>query len=684
MGFPGVVVPPEEQETVRTLVAEHGAAPVFLGDEEFHLFYEEFSNRVLWPLFHGLPGPREFSRGAWECYRSVNAKFADAIADRADPDDTVWVHDYQLLLVPQMLRERGIDCRIGFFLHIPFPSPDVYRTLPARDELLRGLLSADVLGFHTYEYVSNFRSALLRVSGIESEPEAVHQAGHVAKLAVLPIGIDPASIRAMCDRTDVSESLTSLRETYRGQTTVLGVDRLDYTKGLPEKLLAFEHLLAEHPALHGKVTLIQVAAPSRTGVAEYQSLREELEGLAGRINGRFGTLSWTPIVYVNRNLAQEELVAMYQLADIMLVTPVRDGMNLVCLEYIAARGENPGTLLLSEFTGAASCLAGATLINPHDTDGVARALAAAITSEPSAEAFEHMRMFALDNTVGAWAESFLALLEDPSSSDRTRAKRLQVRSAKVASLVRDASLPLILLDYDGTLRPHTTLPEQAVPTTEIRGLLGDLARFGVVYVVSGRPAATLEAWLGNLPIGLVCEHGLAIRHRGQDWQREADLDTAALDTLVAPIFADFHRRTPGSKVERKEASMAWHYRAAEPKYGAWRAKELRALLEERLSGLPFSILAGSKVIEVRHVQMNKGRAVTSLLERQSGTDLVVCFGDDRTDEDMFTAIQERVPDNAIVCRVGDAFTVAPYHVRDSAEVHAQLRAMIDLWRESRE
>ncbi len=668
---------------MRALVEGHGAAPVFLEEDEFHLFYEEFSNRVLWPLFHGLPGPREFSRGAWECYRSVNAKFADAIAQRAGPDDTVWVHDYQLLLVPQLLRERGIDCRIGFFLHIPFPSPDVYRTLPSRDELLRGLLSADVLGFHTYEYVSNFRSALLRVSGIESEPEAVRQAGHVAKLSVLPIGIDPASIRAMCAREDVRANLASFRETYRGQTTVLGVDRLDYTKGLPEKLLAFEHLLAEHPQLHGKVTLIQVAAPSRTGVVEYQALREELEGLAGRINGRFGTLSWTPIVYVNRNLGQEELVAMYQLADIMLVTPVRDGMNLVCLEYIAARGDTAGALLLSEFAGAASCLAGATLVNPHDTDGVARALADAIASEPGAEAFEHMRAFTLDNTVGAWAGAFLAQLEDPAAGSRVRARRLQVRAPAVEALVRKASLPLILLDYDGTLRPHTTLPEQARPTPEIRALLGDLARFGVVYVVSGRSAATLEAWLGNLPVGLVCEHGLGVRHRGQDWQRQDGLDTAALDALVEPIFADFGRRTPGSKVERKEASMAWHYRAAEPKYGAWRAKELRALLEGRLSGLPFSILAGSKVIEVRHVQMNKGRAVDSLLEHHSGTDLVVCFGDDRTDEDMFAAIRERVPDNAIVCRVGDAFTVAPFHVRSSADVHAQLGAMIDLWRESR-
>lgn len=668
---------------MRELVAKHGAAPVFLEDDEYHLFYEEFSNRVLWPLFHGLPGPREFSRQAWDCYRTVNAKFADEIAQRVEPDDTVWVHDYQLLLVPQMLRERGIECRIGFFLHIPFPSPDVYRTLPTRSAILRGMLSADVLGFHTYEYVSNFRSALLRVAGIESEPERVNQAGHVAHLAVRPIGIDPDHVRSLTERDDVKASLESLRETYGQQTTILGVDRLDYTKGLPEKLLAYEHLLAQRPDLHGKVTLIQVAAPSRTGVLEYQTLREELEGLAGRINGRFGTLTWTPIVYVNRNLGQDELAAMYQLANVMLVTPVRDGMNLVCLEYVAARGDDPGTLLLSEFAGASSCLAGATLINPHDTDGVARALAAAIESGPDARSFEHMRAFTSTNTVSAWATSFLDQLEGPAFMQRLRAKTLRVGSPEVEALVCKATTPLILLDYDGTLRPHTTLPEQAQPTVELRTLLGDLSRYGVVYVVSGRPADTLEEWLGDLPVGLVCEHGLGVRHRGQSWQRQDDLDVAALETVVAPIFADFGRRTPGSKVERKEASMAWHYRATDPKFGAWRAKELRVVLESRLSGLPFSVLAGSKVIEVRHVQMNKGRAVTSLLDLHSATDLVVCFGDDRTDEDMFEAVGDRMPGDAIVCRVGDAFTVAPFHVRSSAEVHQQLRAMIDLWRGAR-
>ena len=459
VGFPGSPVPEAERDEVRSLIADHGAAPVFLEEDEFHYFYEEFSNRVLWPLFHGVPGPREFSRTAWERYREVNAKFADEIARRVDPDDTVWVHDYQLLLVPQLLRERGVDCRIGFFLHIPFPSPDVYRTLPTRGSLLRGMLSADVLGFHTYEYVSNFRSALLRVAGIESDPESVSRAGRVAHLAVAPIGIDPDQVLAMTEREDVVADLEGLRKTYGGQTTILGIDRLDYTKGLPEKLLAYEQLLSSRPELHGKVTLIQVAAPSRTGVVEYQALREELEGLAGRINGRFGTLTWTPIVYVNRNLAQHELTAMYQLADIMLVTPVRDGMNLVCLEYVAARGMNPGTLLLSEFAGAASCLAGATLINPHDTDGVAAALEEAIDSGPAPEGFEHMRTFTLDNTVSAWANRFLDQLEGPDVVQHSRARELKVEASRVAELVGQASLPLVLLDYDGTLRSHTKLPQ---------------------------------------------------------------------------------------------------------------------------------------------------------------------------------------------------------------------------------
>jgi trehalose 6-phosphate synthase/phosphatase len=684
IGYPGTEVPEEEHDDVRELLADTGAAPVFLDDEVFSGFYEEFANRVLWPLFHGLSGPRRFDQRAWEHYRHVNQLFADAIAARVRPGDTVWVHDYQLMLVPQMLREQGLDCSIGFFLHIPFPSSDVYRTLPTREEVIGGVLGADLIGFHTYEYVSNFRSSVLRVLGIASEPETVSVSTHDARLGVLPIGIDPTHIAELCAEPGAVSELESLRETYAGQKVILGVDRLDPSKGLPEKLLAYEELLETHPELHGKVSLIQIAAPSRTGVIEYQALQREIDELAGRINGTYGTLTWVPLQYINQHVSQRRLTALYRLADVMLVTPVRDGMNLVCLEYIAARGDDPGALVLSEFAGASSCLSGAALVNPHNTRQVASVLADALISGDSHEAFEHMSEFVRTNTAIAWARSFLEQLESSTAEARQRTRRLRFDRSPARELVDGARRPLILLDYDGTLRPYTTLPEQARPNAEIRGLLRDLAGFGVVYVVSGRPAAVLDEWLGDLPIGLVCEHGLAIKHLGQDWVMSEELDTSPLTEQVEPVFRDFTARTPGSKIERKRASIAWHYRAADPKFGAWRAKALRALLESRLAAQPYTVLPGSKVVEVRHVNMTKGRAATHLLELHGGTDLVICIGDDRTDEDMFEAVMHSSREHHIVCRVGSSHTLAPYTVPSSAAIVAELTRLVELWRASRD
>jgi len=681
IGYPGTSVEPSEQAVVTEILAEHGATPVFVDDDEFEGFCGEFSNRVLWPLFHGISiGPRRFDRASWHHYRAANERFAERIAELASPGDTIWVHDYQLALVPELLRERDIDCAIGFFLHIPFPSPDVYRTLPTRDEILDGMLGADLLGFHTYEYVSNFRSSALRIAGIESEPEWVSMPSHNARLGVLPIGIDPDEIEELCGSEESLAEYEALATDYEGQKVILGVDRLDYTKGLPEKLLGYEALLEQHLELHGKVSLIQIAAPSRTRVAEYQELQRELDELVGRINGRFSTLHWTPLLYINQNVSRRRLTALYRLADVMLVTPVRDGLNLVCLEYIAARGDDPGCLVLSEFAGAASCVSGAMLINPHDTRQVAATLAEALTEGVSRESFEHMREFVYSNTAQAWARRFLNRLESAVSDVPSRRQQLRVDQPPLREAVVAARRPLVLLDYDGTLRPHTNLPAQARPTPRARELLRDLASFGVVYVVSGRPALVLDDWLGDLPIGLVCEHGLGIKHWGQDWIASEEFDTSVLREMVEPVLQDFVERTPGSQIERKAASIAWHYRAADPKFGAWRAKELRSILESHLSGVPYSVLAGSKVIEVRHVNMTKGRAASQLLELHSSTDLVVCVGDDYTDEDMFNAVLDSRRQQTIVCRVGSANTVAPYIAPSSQAILKQLAKLVELWR----
>jgi trehalose 6-phosphate synthase/phosphatase len=339
---------------------------------------------------------------------------------------------------------------------------------------------------------------------------------------------------------------------------------------------------------------------------------------------------------------------------------------------------------LSEFAGAAACLSGAKIINPHNPSQIAAVLAEVLREGPNAEAWQHMREFVETNTATAWAQRFLARLEAVHREPQHPIARLRVSDAPVAALVRGARRPLVLLDYDGTISKHVPVPSQAAPTGQTRELLAELARVAVVYVLSGRSAGVLHRWLGDLPIGLVCEHGLAIKHPDERaWSEVVALDTEPLTELVAPMFRDFTERTPGSKIEYKAASIAWHYRAADPKLGAWRAKELRSLLENRLASQPYTVQAGARVIEVRHVQVSKGNAIARLLEQHPDTDLVVCAGDDRTDEEMFEAVLRSDRERQLVCRVGGGATAAPYMVPTTDELSVQLRQLARLWRDER-
>ncbi len=682
IGWPGARVPTREQDTVRAiLAAASDTVPVFIGKRELEGFYEEFSNRLLWPLFHSLPERVTYDRAAWRYFQTVNQRFADAIAQIANPGDTIWVHDYQLALVPQMLRSRGLDCAIGFFLHIPFPSAETYRTLPVREEVLRGMLGADLIGFHTYEYVSHFRNSCLRVLGLESEPETIFLPSHSARLGILPIGIEPSEIEQMADTDEARAEYATLQRRFGGKTVIVGVDRLDYTKGILQKLHAYEEFLRAYPRLRDKVVLIQVASPSRMGVVEYQRLKRDVDELVGRINGQFGTMDSTPIVYINQNVSRERLTALYRIADVALVTPVRDGMNLVCLEYVAARGDHPGTLVLSEFAGAAACLSGARLVNPHNAMGVAEVLADAVQNPPSREAFEHMVDFVYTNTSSVWAERFLARLESMYEELHTGVQRLDLSGLERGAIVRGDLRPLVMLDYDGTLQPHAMVPAEAAPAKRVLDLLAQLAELATVYVVSGRSADVLDDWLGGLPIGLVCEHGLNIKDPGGQWPGRTPVDRTVLEEVVRPVLRDFVERTPGSKIEDKHASLAWHYRAADPKFGAWRAKELLALLEERLRGEEFSVLLGSRVVEVRHREVSKGRVAERLLEKHDRAALVVCAGNDRTDEEMFDALIRSGHERVLICHVGGRNTIAQYFVETPDELLTQLEGLVGVWRD---
>jgi trehalose 6-phosphate synthase/phosphatase len=661
IGWPGTVVPAVLEPEVTRHLADDNLAPVFLSADEEEDFYGRVCNDTLWPLFHYFGDRLRITPEAWERYVHVNERFADAILARCGPETRVWVHDFHLMLVPQMLRRRAPNVAIGFFLHTPFPSSEVYRLLPNREEALRGVLGSDYVSFQIGDYGRHFRSSCLRVLGVDSQPDAVDLGGRRVGIGVDPIGIDIAGFRDVLQDPETARLYAQLEEQYEGRRLVLGVERLDYTKGIPQKLLAYERYLEQDPRRARTTTMLQVLVPSRLESPEYRQQRDEIELLIARINGRFGQPGTTPVEYLHRNISKPALVALYRRADVMMVTPLRDGMNLVAHEFVFSQAEPgppgrwQGSLLLSEFAGAAQVLPGALLVNPWNVDGVVERLATALELDPSERRrrLEMMvnRVEALDCQI--WAENFLSRLGRYSRRERGRRlppdvegavqERLKARFARARSRT-------ILLDYDGTLRELEAHPDLAVPTPEIIALLSRLASLprSDVHIVSGRRRRNLEQWFGRLPVHLCAEHGYLARAPGEEWRTLLDLDLSwmrRIERLLRRVAAD----VPGAHVERKACSVAFHYREAEPEYGAWRAHELLNDLGQHLAGAPAEILLGQRVVEVRAQGVDKGVYVRTIFPKgKAATRFVLGLGDDRTDHDLLDAL----PPGSVAGHVG--------------------------------
>jgi trehalose 6-phosphate synthase/phosphatase len=413
IGWPGEVenMPEAEREQIDRELERRRAVPIRLSKAEREVFYDHISNAVLWPICHDRIDRLPLYVQGWDVYEAVNRRYADAVAAHWQPGDTVWIHDYQLLRVPALVRQRIPDARIGFFLHIPFPNPELYFTLPTRSWLIEGMLGADLVGFHTRRYRGHFTAALRRLFGVEIDAqEHVQWRGRTVRIGIFPMGVDTASIAL---RAADQRVIDLAQEIHAGvERLIVGVDRLDYSKGIPRRLLALQRLFEKYPEWRGLVRLVQVAVPSRGGVGAYRELRREVEALVGRINGNFGTPTWTPVHYMHRSVPDEMLLALYRAADVFVVTPLRDGMNLVAKEFVASRVDEDGTLVLSEFAGAADELKEALLVNPYDVDGVADAIHRAFTMD------EHQRRWRMRAArvhvatydVTHWSNSFLEAL----------------------------------------------------------------------------------------------------------------------------------------------------------------------------------------------------------------------------------------------------------------------------------
>ncbi|HKP59849.1 MAG TPA: bifunctional alpha,alpha-trehalose-phosphate synthase (UDP-forming)/trehalose-phosphatase [Polyangiales bacterium] len=632
--------------------------PVMLSAREVSLFYDGYANAVLWPLFHYLLDKVQLDASdEWRAYAEVNERFAGAIASELKASDSVWVHDYQLMLVPALLRQRAISARVGFFLHIPWPSADVFRILPSRAEILAGLLGADLIGFQTDDARQNFLHSAAEVLGVDYEQSTIHWEDREVHVGVYPISIDvPAFTR---ESREIEENTAKIRGETRGKKIVLGVDRLDYTKGLDRRMLAVDRLLERQPGLRDQLHYIQIAVPSREKIDAYAELRKTVNELVTRINSSYGSPTSSPVQFLYRSISHAELLALYRAADVMLVTPLRDGMNLVAKEYVAARVDGRGCLVLSEFAGAAEELATAITVNPNDVDGLAGAIERALfmSEEEQQLRMRELRQVVTARPVQAWAAEFLqdlsAIQPAPPALVSAAAEIEQASQQLVAAKHRT-----LLLDYDGTLVPIEEWPGLAAPSQQLLQLLARLADgpTTAVHVVTGRAQDSIEAWLGKLPIWLHVEHGLRSRRPDGAWLPAIRERPAMLDASQQ-IMKRYAAQTRGAFVETKAGSASFHYRRCNPLAAARSLHDLRAELQKEL-GRNTQLLDGHKVLEARLPDVSKKLVVQRALAEAPPDTLVMAAGDDRTDEDMFAAL----PGNALTIHVGAGASAAKLRV----------------------
>lgn len=686
VGWPGVFVEEgPDRDSLTATLQKNNFLPVYLTKQQVDLYYNGYCNNVLWSLFHYVPLSFEATvsedtnmHAQWVAYRESNRAFCEAIMSVYRSGDVVWTHDYHLMLVPEMLRELEPAMKIGWFLHTPFPSSEIYRMLPMREDLLNGVLAADLVGFHTYDYARHFSSATSRILGLEGTPEGVENKnnGSFTRVAAFPIGIDPGRFTAALGTDEVQVHIKELRERFRGRKVMLGVDRLDMIKGIPHKLLAFEKFLSEHPEWRDKVILIQIAVPTRSDVPEYQRLASQVHEIVGRINGRFGSIGSVPIQHLDCTLQFHELCALYAVTDVMLVTSQRDGMNLVSYEFISCQSKNDaGVLVLSEFAGAAQSIgAGALLVNPHNVSDVAGAIHDALTM-PEAEKLErHKSSFShvSVHTSQAWADTFISELNDTHVEAEIRQKRIPPHLGPdvMVKSFQNGKERLIILGYNATLTDpsdRTTTNRPKLESQKTRNKIHPVAQECLtrlcddpnttVCIFSGSERNKLAQIFAMLPkVWIAAENGVFIRPplQGKNgtgapkWMTM--IETANLDWLesVEVVFEYFCERTPRSHVETRETSLVWSYKYADPDFGRQQARDLlQHLWTGPISNAPVDVIMGAKSVEVRPVGLSKGTAVERIVQMIGGpnkdlieVDFVCCCGHFLgRDEDIFSFLE---------------------------------------------
>ncbi|XP_031287449.1 alpha,alpha-trehalose-phosphate synthase [UDP-forming] 1-like isoform X1 [Pistacia vera] len=691
IGWAGVNVPDDiGQKALTTALAEKRCIPVFLDEEIVHQYYNGYCNNILWPLFHYLGLPQEDRlattrsfQSQFDAYKKANQLFADVVNNIYEEGDVVWCHDYHLMFLPKCLKDYNSNIKVGWFLHTPFPSSEIHRMLPSRSELLRSVLAADLVGFHTYDYARHFVSACTRILGLEGTPEGVEDQGRLTHVAAFPIGIDSDRFIRALELPQVKDHIKELQDRFAGRKVMLGVDRLDMIKGIPQKILAFEKYLEENPNWRDKVVLIQIAVPTRTDVPDYQRLTSQVHEIVGRINGRFGSLTTVPIHHLDRSLEFHALCALYAVTDVALVTSLRDGMNLVSYEFVACQDSKKGVLILSEFAGAAQSLgAGAVLVNPWNITEVAASIGYALNmpADEREKRHHHNFMHVTTHTSQEWAATFVSELNDTTVEAQLRTRQvpplLPIKAA-VDSFLQSKNR-LLILGFNATLTaPMDSLGRRGGHIREMElklhpDLEGPLKKLcddpmTTVVVLSGSDRSVLDENFGEYKMWLAAENGMFLRLTAGEWMTTMpeNLNMDWVDS-VKHVFEYFTERTPRSHFEVRETSIVWNYKYAgfihlfsgilylqlDLEFGRLQARDmLQHLWSGPISNASVDVVQGGRSVEVRAVGVTKGAAIDRILGEivhntgmKAPIDYVLCIGHFlQKDEDVYTFFEPELP-----------------------------------------
>ena len=660
-----------DAEKLERKLKPFNCVPVFPRIRDRNLYLHGFSRNTVWPLFHYFTENVTYSEVSWKAYAKINRLYAEKILKIIQDGDTLWIHDYHLMLLPEMIRSQKPGISIGLFIHVPFPSFEIFRLLPWRQEVIEGMLGADLIGFQTYDYVRHFMSTVRRLMGVDSFFNRISLGERTLKVDVFPKGINydrfrnkALSIHSETAKPSViQEEMKLFKESANLEKLIISIDKLDYTKGIPQRIRAFERFLQTYPEYQGRVSMIVQAIPSGETSESFFNLKSKVDELVGRINGNYGTLNWTPVRYLNQTFTMDERIDLYSLSDIALILPIRDGMNLVAKEFVASRHNGEGVLILSELAGASKELHEALLVNPNNLDDISEAIREAIEmpEEEQVRRNKVMMQRLQRYTVERWANEFIKSLDGVKEIQEFTLTR-KVNATRMKQIVSDyaeSKKRILFLDYDGTLSWFKKNPEDAKPDEELYAILKELTgnKNNTVVIISGRDKETLSRWFNKKwNIHFIAEHGVWIREPGGEWHMLEQIDNEWRDS-VQPLLEYYVDQTPRTFIEQKNFSLVWHYRKADPDLGMQRAWELKDELRTLTSNLNLEIMDGDKVLEIKYSGINKGRAAAQKMG-DDHYDFILAVGDDWTDEYTFDAM----PEGAYSIKVGAKATKASYYI----------------------